>query len=203
MEEDKSFIYTIILGACLIGCLILIGKIMLSKSVPEYIPYSVEKAENAENLNSDESENLITLTENTLSELISNSLPQDFPVSNLQVKVQLPNILSFTGEVEQTQLKKYMSKMGLDTNAALNAALLVIPDRFSLKADVSVDLDKETNLPIFTIEHVQAGRARISNSAFEQVIFDPLNQILNQVLCEKSIDFHEIIWKDGFIQLKK
>ena len=202
MEEKKSFVYTIILGICLIGCLILIGKMMLTKPIPEHTPFYTTEQEwqISEHAQTD---NAFTFTEDALNQWIQKQMPKGFPLTDLRVDIRLPNLLIFQGEIEQSQLKAYMEEKGLQRNAALNAALLAAPDRFSFSADVSVDLDQENRLPLFTVESVQVGKIRVSNSAFTQVIFDPVYQAIHQMICDRAIEYQSILWQDGSFVLKK
>ncbi len=204
MEEKKSFVYTIILGICLIGCLILIGKMMLTKPIPEHTPFYTEEQEWKDQVSGyAQADHVYTFTEDILNQWIQKQMPKGFPLTNLRVKIRLPNLLVFQGEIEQSQLKAYMEEKGFQRNAALNAALLAAPDRFSFSADVSVDLDRENRLPLFTVESVQVGKIRVSNSAFTQVIFDPVYQAIHQMICDKAIEYQSILWQDGSFVLKK
>ena len=198
MEEKKSFVYTIILGICLILCLILIGKMMLAKSVPEHMPFSANNLES-----SIDDGGAGVYTEDRLNQWIQKQLPEDFPLTDFALHIRLPNRLILEGEIEQAQLKKYMQKNGMTTNTSLNAALLAAPDRFSFAANISVDLDAESRLPIFTVESVRLGKIQVSNSAFTQVLMEPVQQAIYRMICEKAIEYENILWKDGLFELKK
>ena len=198
MEEKKSFVYTIILGFCLILCLILIGKMMLTKSVPEHTPFSMYGLQY-----SMENEGSGIYTEEILNQWIQKQLPEDFPLTDFALHIRLPNRLVLEGEIEQAQLKKYMQNNGIKANTGLNAALLAAPDRFSFAANISVDLDAESRLPIFTVESVRLGKIQVSNSAFTQVLMEPVQQAIYRMICEKAIEYENILWKDGSFELKK
>lgn len=197
MNEEKKTIYTLILGVCMITCLILIGKMMLYSPAPLHSPhvklqeYTPEKKKG---------ENVV-LTGEQISEMITNQLPEGFPLEALNITIHDDSTIEAQGQLNKSELMKYLSDHGQELTAPLQSAMLLVPDKFTMDAVFNVGTDKESSLLLLTPIKVTAGGVELPDSLLIPTVFESLNKAINNALCESGIYFTKINLSNGKVEL--
>ncbi len=98
MQEEKSFVYTLILGICMLLCLLMIGRMMLGHPEAETQPVpSGEAAEEQEEQNVG-----FQLSEEGLREMIAQALP--FAPDDLSAAIRADQTISVSANVQRQTL---------------------------------------------------------------------------------------------------
>lgn len=203
MDEEKKTVYTLILGACMIISLILIARMMLYHPVPIHTPPGTQSQQQPleiKQLPAPEQKPAITLTEKDIEGMIENQLPDNFPLSDIKVKIKEDSIDAIGG-LKKENLLQYLKANGYELTAPLQAALMLVPDEFSLSCRFQVGTDHETGLLLFTPEKVSAGSVEIPSAVLIPSVFASINQAVNDALCNSDIYFTQIILKEGAVEL--
>ena len=119
MQEEKSAVYTVILGICLLLCLLMLGNMLMGRADTGIAPAAPEEGDAME----------FHITEDDIASVLTEALP--FPVEDTAVKISrdgtiaTPSMeLPLTGKVKLTESNLVPGK--------LRTALLFLPERCKL-----------------------------------------------------------------------
>ena len=149
MQEEKSFVYTLILGICMLLCLLMIGRMMLGHPEGEMQPVpSGEAAEGQEEQNVG-----FQLSEEGLREMITQALP--FAPDELSAAIHADQTISVSANVQRQTL----ADSGL-VPGNLRTALLFLPDSCKVLANWTASVQDGA----ISLQCRQAGSWRRSRS---------------------------------------
>ena len=179
MKEEKSVIYTLILGVCMLLCLLLIGKMLLHQPVPQ--PTEPQKQEG------EDEQVELQLSEEDLSTLIDEALPLTPDAMTVHIGANA------SVEISASVSKQALTDSGLDAGV-LRTAAMFLPDPCKLYGAWQVSI-KDGALCL------AATRAEIAGIELpEQIVAsftDSLAGTVNQKLSAWGLTVNEITSEDG------
>ena len=120
MQEEKSAVYTVILGVCLFLCLLMLGNMLMGRADTSTAPAAPEEGDAME----------FHITEDDIASVMTEALP--FPVEGTAVKISRDGTIAVTAAVTRQALTESNLVPG-----KLRTALLFLPERCKLYAAVS------------------------------------------------------------------
>ncbi len=196
MDEERSLVYTLILGVCMLLSLLLIGRMLLGRPVD--VPSSDDSSQStspseqyAEKPPEEEVQG-IQLTENDLSTLIVQAL--SFTPDRIASQISRDGTVTINATVRrQTLLDSGIISGGLRT------ALMFLPDECGMHGAWKVFLkDGETCLSCIRLDVIGISLPeKAAEAATGQI-----EEKLNKVISEWGIKPVEISFKDGVILIK-
>lgn len=191
MEHEKSFIYTLILGACMLISLAMIGKMLLYEPVPMHTPHAITRV--APYTQNDKQEDTMIITEQEAAELLSARLPDDFAVSDLSVAIGADGLLCAQGTVQKSSIAAH-----LDQGLA-RSALLFLPDSFELRIECTVHYQNDA--VVLTPKSFSAGTLELSGDVLPASFVQMFNTALNEALHSRMGSYASIRMGEGEIEL--
>lgn len=188
MEHEKSFVYTLILGTCMLISLMLVGKMLLYKPVPVHAPHMVRQ----EGGHQEQGMSTKYLSDTDLSAMLAELLPQDFPLEALSISVQKNGTVHAQGTIVKAKLLE-ASDMEL-----LRALLKWLPDTFALNATFGTSISG--NLLSLTLTDATAAGFQLPTDQMPEDWMNVLNTAVNQAIQSQG-SASEIRLLDGGIQL--
>lgn len=186
MKEERSFVYTLILGVCMLLCLLLIGKMLLHH--PERVPE--QPPENIVEQGDEQME--LQLNENDLGGLILQALP--FSPDGLTVKIGNDGRV----EVGASVSKQMLEDSGYVTGG-MRTALLFLPDPCKLYGVWRVSADNG-------VLKLDTERAEIAGFALPAETIDALGALVSETvngqIKEWGVAFSKLTCEDGALLLQ-
>ena len=115
MQEEKSAVYTVILGVCLFLCLLMLGNMLMGRADTGTAPAAPEEGDAME----------FHITEDDIVSVLTEALP--FSVEDTAVKISRDGTISVTAAVTRQALTESNLVPG-----KLRTALLFLPERCKL-----------------------------------------------------------------------
>lgn len=115
MQEEKSAVYTVILGVCLLLCLLMLGNMLMGRADTGIAPAAPEEGDAME----------FHITEDDIASVMTEALP--FPVEDTAVKISRDGTIAVTAAVTRQALTESNLVPG-----KLRTALLFLPERCKL-----------------------------------------------------------------------
>ena len=115
MQEEKSAVYTVILGVCLLLCLLMLGNMLMGRADTGIAPAAPEEGNAME----------FHITEDDIASVLTEALP--FPVEDTAVKISRDGTIAVTAAVTRQALTESNLVPG-----KLRTALLFLPERCKL-----------------------------------------------------------------------
>lgn len=115
MQEEKSAVYTVILGVCLLLCLLMLGNMLMGRADTSIAPAAPEEGDAME----------FHITEDDIASVLTEALP--FPVEDTAVKISRNGTIAVTAAVTRQALTESNLVPG-----KLRTALLFLPERCKL-----------------------------------------------------------------------
>ena len=115
MQEEKSAVYTVILGVCLLLCLLMLGNMLMGRADTGTAPAAPEEGNAME----------FHITEDDIASVLTEALP--FPVEGTAVKISRDGTIAVTAAVTRQALTESNLVPG-----KLRTALLFLPERCKL-----------------------------------------------------------------------
>ena len=181
MQEGKSVVYTIILGVCMLLCLLLMGKMLLSRSEVGAAPSAPEEDTAME----------LHITEDEIASMLEQAMP--LPTEGTAVRISREGTVSVTTAAARQSL----SDSGL-VPGRLRTALLFLPERCKLYGEWNAQVeDGALHLACRTIR--LEGFALPEQTA--QALSDALAAQWNTRMEERGFSPRSAQWKDGEVIL--
>lgn len=192
MEDEKSFMHTLILGVCIIISAILIARMAFYKPVPYFEPHKVPKQ-----TESQESSIQIQFTEQELTAILQNTGLQDSPLRELAISIQEDCQISLSGVLQKDKLQDMLA----DTASMnlLKTALALMPEECALSAQLSIAM--EDGMPCLHVLGAQAGGVDLPQTIL-QLMEDEINETWKTFLSEQGIGMGEITTGKGVLYVK-
>ena len=92
MQEEKSAVYTVILGVCLLLCLLMLGNMLMGRADTSIAPAAPEEGDAME----------FHITEDDIASVMTEALP--FPVEDTAVKISRNGTIAVTAAVTRQAL---------------------------------------------------------------------------------------------------
>lgn len=115
MQEEKSAVYTVILGVCLLLCLLMLGNMLMGRADTSTAPAAPEEGNAME----------FHITEDDIASVMTEALP--FPVEDTAVKISRNGTIAVTAAITRQALTESNLVPG-----KLRTALLFLPERCKL-----------------------------------------------------------------------
>lgn len=189
MQEEKSFVYTLILGACMLISLLLIGKMLLGHPSGEATPPTQTEPQEMQEEQDEIME--VQLSENDLCTLIVQAMP--FSPDSIVAHIGKDGVI----EVSVIVSKQALQQSGLAGD--LRTALLFLPNSCKVygawkveAADGSISLKTQ--------------KAEIADISLSETAVAPLSELLNKAVNDQlqnwGITVSSIECDDGVVVLK-
>ncbi len=210
MEKLRKSIYTLILALSLMVSIILIAKIFMYEPIPYHNPYLNNKVVEQETQsvtlkeyeNTNVSNKKIVITDEQISKLISQSIPNTFPIEDIEMKIFADDTISVMGEIKKDKLISYVKTLWNDVPFAITALILSLPDEFDTNVNFNVNIDPDAGLLIFSPSKVLFNDISFPDDLLSPILFEELGNKVNEILCDSELFFTSIIFYDGYIELK-
>lgn len=185
MKEEKSFVYTIILGVCMLLCLLMIGRMLLGHPEQNALP------ETDNPISPEQEETGMELRETDLCALVEQALP--IPVQEVTAQIGADETISVVVLVSKQDLQD----SGL-VPGGLRTALLFLPDQCRLYGSWAASVaEGKLNL--------QCQSAEIGNvtvpAEIVSAITDQLAASINEYLEQEGMVPEKMEWTDGVLRL--
>lgn len=188
MEQDRSLLYTAILGICAVASITLIGRMVLYEPVELHQPRAaVENAAAGMETQTEGSapgDAEVTLTGAELTTLLRAALPEETPVVDIRLRPCADGTVEAKGDLEKEKLKALIT-------GAPRTLLLLMPERCALRAVLSAGCDRETGELHLAVETVEAGGYGLPEE-LSGLLSDQLSTAANQALTGRGIRFTSI-----------
>ncbi|WP_125114607.1 hypothetical protein [Agathobaculum sp. Marseille-P7918] len=187
MQEEKSFVYTMILGICMLLCLMMIGRMLLGHPEQSALPET-------ENPTTPEQEETgMELRESDLCSLIEQALP--VPVQEVTAKIGADQTISVVVLVS----KQSLQDSGL-VPGGLRTALLYLPDTCRLYGAWTASVT-EGKL-VLQCQSAEIGSITVP-AEMVSTLTDQLSASLNAYFTDAEITPETVIWQDGVLRLNE
>lgn len=185
MENEKSFAYTLILGVCVLISLLLTGRMLLYQPLPAHTPYTGQ-------ISSHEQGKTITyLSEQDIAKYLSEKLPEEVPLKNLEITLQKEGIVTAKGMLR----KNALLHLGVP-----NPVLLWMPDQIPLTIQFSALCDGAAIR--LTPSDLKIGDVSVPTGHIPPEWLSMLNETINDMLRQAADAYTQIQLLDGGIQLR-
>ncbi len=197
MEEERSFVYTVILGVCMLLSLLLIGRMLLGH--PDEAPAAdgtgqgVTQPDTGMEPQPEDEVKEIQLTDNDLSTLIVKKL--SFAPDRIAVQISRDGTVSINATVRRDMLLESGVVSG-----ALRTALMFLPEECGMQGAWTVSL-RDGSVTLADGRMEVAGIS-LPGAAVEAAT-GKIAEGLNQVIAGWGITPAEISFEDGFIRVKE
>lgn len=185
MKEEKSLLYTLILGVCILLSLLLIGKMLLYRPAPVHVPHMAQTEP-------EEERNAMYLSENNITALLTKQLPEGFPVQAPTITILKDGTITAAGQLE----KEMLSEAGFP-----RAVLLMLPNEFPIEA-VFVAQYENGNLTL-TPTQIRASGFELPVDQVPKEWVTILNEAVNRALQTEYGEYSDLRFLNGGIQLLK
>ncbi len=189
MEEERSLVYTLILGVCMLLSLLLIGRMLLGQ--PEEAPATDGNGAGGMQIDQIQEEaREFKLTENDLSTLIVNAL--SFRPDRIVTQISRDGTVSLSATVNrETVLQNGIVSGGLRT------ALMFLPEKCGMQGEWRAGFtDGTVKLECIRIEIAGISLPENAAGAATMQLMKSLNELV------KSWNITNISFEDGFIIMK-
>lgn len=185
MQEEKSWVYTMILGVCMLLCLLLLGRMLLGhaeqQSGRDGDDTGIQK----------EAQMGIPITDETLCALLTQVLPVQ--TTQLTAHISADHTITVSAQVERQALQNSSLVPG-----NLRTALLFLPDPCSISACWMVSAADGTLV-------LQCREATLADAVLPEEITAPLTEqlaaVLNHALEQSKLAPTDLRWEDGRLTL--
>lgn len=183
MQEEKSWVYTLILGICMLLCLLLLGRMLLGGPVRPSDSDSTQHEDSGQ----EETQMGIRIGEQELCTLIAQELP--FQPEEMTLHIGADQTISISAAVRRKELEN----SGL-VPGNLRTVLLFLPDSCKVYGAWSVTLQDGT-------VELQCREAKIADIALPDEITGPLSEYIgaaiNCTLEQQKLVPEALQWGDG------
>lgn len=184
MEEERRMAYTIVLGVCMLLCLLMIGRMLLGhpeQSNVEDTPTEITEQEGSS----------IIINEKTLCDMLVQTM--SLPENSLAVHIGAEGTVSVDMQVERQILKE--NELLPD---GLRTATLFLPEQCKLHGAWQVGLQEQ----IITLACTEAQLNDIVlPSSMTDGITEKIAEALNAYLSEQGIVPRTLQWEEGTIKV--
>ncbi len=192
MGEEKSARYTIILGVCLLLCLLMLGRMLIGRSESETPPGGTEPVETVPEEQLEPQLSLVmTMNESDLANFLLQYLP--FTPRGLTVSIGADETAALSMNVDKAELEE----SGLLTGH-FRAAAQLLPEKCSLAGRWSAAA--EQGKLRFICQSAQLGGTELPKAAAE-LVTNALSDALNRRLEELNVAPQKLVWRDGEIEI--
>ena len=186
MQEEKRGIYTVILGVCMLLCLLLIGRMLLGAP-----PERQDGTQSAPEQQEGEQQVGIQVDEQTLTALIEQALP--FAPQSLSVHIGADGTVSLQAAVDRQALED----SGL-VPGSMRTALLFLPARCEVSAAWAVSVQDGAVA-------LQCRQAALAGAALPQqaaaALDGTLSDAVNRALAARQLAPSALQWADGCVTI--
>ena len=186
MQEEKSWVYTLILGVCMLLCLLLIGRMLLGHPGENSPAQTEPETDGQEDIQMG-----IEVGEQELSAMIAQALP--FQTGELALHIGADQTVSISATVR----KKDMENSGL-IPGSLRTALLFLPDHCMVYGTWLVELQGGSVI-------LQCQEAKIADitltDEITNLLSEQLGAAINHILQQQKISPDSLQWEDGILTI--
>ena len=184
MEQDRSLIYTGILGVCAAASIAIVGRMVLYEPVALHQPHAVVENAAAGAQIAEETAAEITFSGAELTTLLRAALPEETPFGDIRLKPCADGTIEAQGDLLKEKLEALVS-------GTPRTLLLLMPERCALRTVLSAGCDRETGELQLAVETIEAGGYGLPTQ-LSGLLSDQLTAAANQALAERGIHFTSI-----------
>ena len=181
MQEQKSVVYTIILGVCMLLCLLMLGRMLLGRADTGAAPAAPEEDTAME----------LHITEDEIAAMLAQAVP--IPLDSTAVRISREGTVAVTVAVERQAL----SDSGL-VPGRLRTALLFLPAQCRLYGEWNVTI--ENGVLCLLCRTMQLEGFTLPGEA-AQALSDAFAAQWNKQLEAQSFTPRSVRWTDGEVVL--
>lgn len=185
MQEEKSFVYTIILGVCMLLCLLMIGRMLLGH------PEQGALTEPEDQTTPQQEETGMDLHDSDLCVLIEQALP--IPVQEITAKIGADGTVSVVVLVSKQDLQESGLLPG-----GLRTALLFLPDACRLYGAWTASVAE--GKIVLQCESAEVGGVAVP-AELVTTLTDQVSAAINDYLAKEGMTPAKIEWMDGSLKL--
>ncbi len=185
MQHEKSFGYTLILGVCVLISLMLIGRMLLYQPLPVHTPYTGQIS------SQEQGKTMTYLSEQDVSKYLSEKLPEEVPLKDLQITLQKEGIVTAKGSLHKNVLLQF---------GVPQAVLLWMPEQIELSIRFTA-LSDGAALRL-TPSELKIGDVTVPVGHIPPEWLSMLNETVNEMLRQAAESYSQIELLDGGIQLR-
>lgn len=131
LEEERSFLHTLILGVCVIICAILIARMAFDQPVPYFVPHRVTGPTTQDNPNDVLQ---LRLTEGELSGMIDDGLPEGSPITDITLAIGEQGRVELAATLSRERLQNF-----LPAQTVPRSLLALLPESCEMEATMCVE----------------------------------------------------------------
>lgn len=196
MNQEKSFVYTLILGVCMLISLILIGKILLYRPIPIHTPIVPENTTQIENEPKQEEDSTVQILRDAdIADMISERLPENFPVTGMSVAIAQNKSIQVEGTLSKEKLKQLIPK-----DSRIRSALLLLPSQFKIQLVLAAS-SSDTGTVSLTPREIFAEGVPLPTDILPEQVTKSLNEVVNQVIQENYPQCRKVEFHNGILEL--
>lgn len=184
MEQDRSLIYTAILGVCAAASIAIVGRMVLYEPVELHRPHSPQRHAAAGAQIAEETAAEIAFSGAELTTLLRAALPEETPIGDIRLKPCADGTIEARGDLLKEKLETLVS-------GTPRTLLLLMPERCALRTVLSAGCDRETGELQLAVETIEAGGYGLPVQ-LSGLLSDQLTAAANQALTERGIHFTSI-----------
>lgn len=185
MQEEKSYVYTIILGVCMLLCLAMIGRMLLGH------PEQAVPPETGSSTLPEQEETAMELREAELCDMIGQALP--VPVHEMTTQIGADKTISVVILVSKQDLQE----SGL-VPGGLRTALMFLPDECRMYGTWTASV---TNGKILLkCEKAEIGEIEIP-ADLVSMLTDQVAASVNEYFAQAGVTPEKLEWTDGALRL--
>lgn len=193
MEDDRSFVHTLILGACVLICAILIARMVLYHPVPTHAPH---RAPVAEEMKQEENGQQMRITQEEVATLLTRVMPETSPITNLRISIWRDGRATLAASLRRDKLQDFMKTYQI--TSVPRALVFLMPDPCEIEATFSFASDTRSGGLLLTPVDASIGGLRLSAELLEP-FGDQAAQALEGALRDRGILFTGLRTEDGAV----
>lgn len=145
---------------------------------------------------------VMTFSSEDITEILEKKLSDmGFPISGVSAEIEKDSSFSVSGKCVKSELKTYISENFKEHASKADIALILMPKELSVYLNFSVSCNAESRLLSVSVNKLVLNEIEIPSGLVESVLNSKISEILNQLICDKSVYFTDIELDDGQIVL--
>lgn len=194
MKKEKSILYTIILGICILSSLVLIGKMLLHRDVTQHSPYINQVVDETDTEQAvpegEQIGNPIYMSSTELKDIIYNKISDTISMNDFYIEVKKDGTLTITGTIDKTEIEQFTS------SSAIKTAIKWLPDDLDLEAVIIIDPEAETyaSLVDMSINNISVPDEYMPTEQINTAVYNAVSEFCNPenlVMLDGGIQYFE------------
>lgn len=205
-EKTRGRLYLAVCIACLATCAVLIASIFFQNRDRAAIPDAVTHRPRMDLVAAQQGEggtlgmDETLITEEYAAAMLSKLLPQDLPVTNVQVGISGNGLVAVAATADRDGFKTYLQDHGVDMGFKGGMFLALLPRQTPLVLAFSCT-GGETGRLTMAPAALRVNGSDLDLSMIPPELCDTLSQTINDVIAQTGVTYSRITFRDGAIVL--